>query len=113
MATIRPSTMVKPNTTRGRPPGAHTAPAAPSTRAGRARTARPEKLPATAAPPGCPPPRPPPHPGGPVAQGGAGPDGPPREVAGHGRRPADLLVRAGPHRRLVGPEDHGGGGKGR
>jgi hypothetical protein len=41
MATIRPSAMVKPNTTRGRPPGAHTAPAAPSTRAGRARAARP------------------------------------------------------------------------
>jgi hypothetical protein len=37
----------EPKTTRGWPPGAQTAPAAPSTSAGRANRARPEKVPAT------------------------------------------------------------------
>ena len=46
-----PRVMVKPNTTRGRPPGAQTAPTAPFTSAGCARRARPEKVPATVAAP--------------------------------------------------------------
>jgi hypothetical protein len=42
---------VKPNTTRGRPPGTHTAPTAPSMSTGWANRARPEKVPATAVAP--------------------------------------------------------------
>ena len=45
---IFPRVIVKLNTTRGRPPGAHTAPAAPFTSAGCANRARPLKVSATA-----------------------------------------------------------------
>lgn len=48
IATIFPCMIVKLNTTRGRPPGAHTAPAAPMISAGCAALARPEKVSATA-----------------------------------------------------------------
>src|SRR2546427_482911 len=41
MATIFPRVIVKPNTTRGRPPGAHTSPTAPSTSAARAARGAP------------------------------------------------------------------------
>jgi hypothetical protein len=46
--TIFPRVIVNLNTTRGRPPGAHTSPAAPFTSAGCAARARPEKVSATA-----------------------------------------------------------------
>src|SRR5215216_183922 len=48
ISTIFPRATLRPNTTRGCPPGAHTAPTAPSTSAGRANRARPEKVSATA-----------------------------------------------------------------
>ena len=51
MSTILPSAMTKPNTARGTPPGAQTAPAAPSTSACRAPRARPRKVSATAVAP--------------------------------------------------------------
>jgi len=51
MSTILPSAMTKPNTARGTPPGAQTAPAAPSTSAWRAPRARPRKVSATAVAP--------------------------------------------------------------
>lgn len=51
MATIFPPAIVKPKTTRGRPPGAHTASTAPFTSASRATRARPEKVSATASAP--------------------------------------------------------------
>jgi len=51
MATIFPRVIVKLKTTRGRPPGAHMAPAAPFTIAGCAAWARPTSCPATAGAP--------------------------------------------------------------
>ena len=48
IAVTLPPVIVKANTTRVLPPCAHTAPAAPSMRAGRAAAARPEKVPAPA-----------------------------------------------------------------
>jgi hypothetical protein len=48
IAATFPAVIVKLNTTRGLPRCIHTAPAAPSTSAGRAASARPEKVPATA-----------------------------------------------------------------
>ena len=51
ISTILPSVMTKPNTARGTPPGAQTAPAAPSTSACCAPRARPRKVSATAVAP--------------------------------------------------------------
>jgi len=51
ISTILPASIVKTKTTRGLPPGAHTAPANPSTRASLAARARPKKVSATAAAP--------------------------------------------------------------
>jgi hypothetical protein len=51
ITTTSPRVIVKPNTARGCPPGAHAAPAAPFTSAGRANRARPAKVSATAAAP--------------------------------------------------------------
>ncbi len=42
------ASILEPKTTRGRPPGAHTVPALPSTNAGRANRWPPEKVPTTA-----------------------------------------------------------------